>query len=42
MRYLRLIHAAVVMWPTYGWQDWRCPIDRAAMMRDYELGKGSR
>jgi hypothetical protein len=20
----------------YGWQDWRCPVDRAAMVRDWE------
>jgi hypothetical protein len=37
VRFIDAVRAAIVMWPTYGLQDWRCPIDRAAMVRDWKL-----
>lgn len=32
---IELVRAAWHGRRVYGWQDWRCPIDRQAMVNDY-------
>lgn len=39
---LRVLRAAWAGRGVYGWQDWWCPVDRAAMVRDWELKQGRR